>query len=205
MNLYLVRHGQTAYNRDGIGLGRADLPLTEMGLRQAEAIADALSDAAIDRVLTSPLSRAQDVAVRIAARAGTPLEVRNELLELDIGHTEGLTFAAMRERFPEFIAAWRGAGAAHAVMPGGESLADVDRRVASLVEELTARQWDGAVVLVTHNFVLRLMACRLVGLGPERFRSFVFDLGSISEARYERGVWALHRLNETCHLRALEP
>ena len=177
MRLYLVRHGQTAYNRDGIGLGRADVPLTEVGLRQADRIAEVLAGAEVGRVLTSPLSRARDVAARIAARTGATLEDREELIELDIGDTEGLTFAAIRERFPEFIAAWRGAGAADAVMPGGESLADVDRR----------------------------MACRLVGLGPERFRSFVFELGSISEARYERGEWAIHRLNETCHLRALEP
>ncbi|GAB4328583.1 MAG: hypothetical protein Kow0010_12540 [Dehalococcoidia bacterium] len=200
-----MRHGQTAYNRDGIGLGRADVPLTEEGLRQADRIAEVLAGAEVGRVLTSPLSRARDVATRIAARTGAPLETRHELIELDIGDTEGLTFAAMRERFPEFMAAWRGAGAADAVMPGGESLADVDRRLGSLLEELQVENGEGSVVMVSHNFVLRLLACRLVGLGPERFRSFVFGLGSISEARYEQGEWAIHRLNETCHLRALEP
>ena len=205
MRLYLVRHGQTAYNRDGIGLGRADVPLTEVGLRQADRIAEVLAGAEVGRVLTSPLSRARDVAARSAARTGATLEDREELIELDIGATEGLTFAAIRERFPEFIAAWRGAGAADAVMPGGESLADVDRRMRSLLEELQNEDQGGSFVLVTHNFVLRLLACRLVGLGPERFRSFVFELGSISEARSERGEWAIHRLNETCHLRALEP
>lgn len=204
MRLYLVRHGQTAYNRDGVGLGRADVPLTELGCRQADLVAQALSGEPIDRVLTSPLRRARDVADRIAARVGAPLEEREELLELDIGRTEGLTFATMRERFPEFLAAWQGANAAEAVMPGGESLADVDRRLAMLFDDLRPEQDEG-LVLVTHNFVLRLLACRLVGLGPTGFRSFAFDLGSISEARYERGGWVLRRLNETCHLRALEP
>jgi len=203
VNVYLLRHGQTAYNRDGLGLGRADVPLTEVGLRQADAAAGALAGAGSERVLTSPLARARELAERIAARAGIAVEQRDELIELDIGVTEGLTFTAMREQFPDFLRAWAGPEAAAHTMPGGEALADVDARLARLVDELERGTGD-AIAVVSHNFVLRLLVCRLLGLGAGSFRSFAFDLASISEVRYERGAWVVHRLNETCHLRQLE-
>lgn len=200
MRLYLVRHGETAYNRDGLGLGRADALLTDRGLRQTAAAVERLAAEPLDRILTSPLTRAAAIARGLAERTGAPLEVRDELTELDVGETEGLPFREMRERFPGFIEAWRAPDPAGVVMPGGESLAQVAARLEPLVAELRALPEDGAVAAVSHNFVLRLLICRLLGLEIAAFRAFAVDLASLSTLSLRAGQTSLRTLNDRCHL-----
>ncbi|MGI8926155.1 MAG: histidine phosphatase family protein [Tepidiformaceae bacterium] len=202
MIIYLVRHGETAYNRDGLGLGRADVPLTELGQRQALAVAARLAEVPLDRVFSSPLERALSVARAIAGERGVPLDVRAELTEMDVGETEGLTFPEMRERHAPFLAEWRGPGGAAAVMPGGESLSAVDVRLQPFYSALRGTAAD-AVAVVSHNFVLRLLLCHLLGLELGAFRSFLLGLASVSMLSLERGEATLRLLNDSCHLDGL--
>lgn len=204
MILHLVRHGQTAHNRDGLGLGRADVPLTEMGLRQAEAVAARFGATRLGRVYSSPLVRCRAVAEAIAEASGSELEVRDELLELDVGETEGMTFPAMRERYADFLTAWAGIDGHLARMPGGESIADVDARLEPLLQELRGHPHESAVV-VSHNFVIRLAIVRLMGLHAPAFRSVSADLASVSTFRVrEDGSAVMKALNDRCHLGPLE-
>ncbi len=202
VRLHLVRHGETAHNRDGIGLGRADVPLTERGRRQAGAAVERLALAPPGRILTSPLARAGAIARPLAERTGAPLEVRAELIELDVGETEGLPLGEIVERFPAFAAAWRGPDQVAAAMPGGESLAQLAARLEPLAAELFALPDEGGgdVAVVSHNFVLRLLVCRLLGLDPAAFRAFTIDLASISTLSLRRGRAVVERLNDRCHL-----
>ena len=203
MRLHLVRHGQTASNRDGIGLGRADVPLTERGRRQARAAVERLAREPLARVLASPLARAAAIASPLAARAGVPLETRAELIELDVGETEGLPLAEIAARFPAFADAWRGPDAVRTPMPGGESLADLAARLEPLAAELLALpDGGGDVAVVSHNFVLRVLVCRLLGVDPDAFRSLAVDLASVSTLSTRRGRVVAERLNDRCHLPA---
>lgn len=205
MILHLVRHGETAYNRDGLGLGRADVTLTEVGEQQAAAVAGRFRGQPLGRVYSSPLVRCRAVAEAIAQASGSAVEVRDELLELDVGVTEGMTFPAMRERYPEFLAGWAGEAGHLVRMPGGESIADVDERLAPLLEELRSRPHEAAVV-VSHNFVIRLAVVRLMGLDAGAFRSVLVDLASVSSFRIrEDGAAVVKALNDRCHLARLEP
>jgi broad specificity phosphatase PhoE len=201
--LHLVRHGETAFNRDGRGLGRADEPLTAVGLRQAAALGVRFEEIPLDRVLTSPLSRARGVARALVGERGIEPVSCLELIEMDVGETEGLAFAEVRARFPELMAQWAGDSAHAARMPGGESILDVDQRVAPLIEQLPAFA-DAELALVSHNFVLRVILCRLLGLDLAAFRRFSLDLASVTKLSYARGRWSLVTLNDTCHLRSLE-
>ena len=200
MRLSLVRHGETAYNRDGLGLGVADPPLTDLGRRQTAAAVERLAAEPIDRILTSPLARAAALAGGLAERTGAPCEVRGELIEMDVGETEGMPFAEMRKRFPGFLEAWRAPDPAAVAMPGGESLAQVAARLEPLVAELRALPDDAAVVAVSHNFVVRLLLCRLLGLEIAAFRAFSLDLASISTLSLRAGQASLRTLNDRCHL-----
>lgn len=201
MILYLVRHGETAYNRDGLGLGRADIPLTELGLRQAATVGARFAEVPLDRILTSPLSRAADVAAAIAGER-LALERREELVEMDVGETEGLTFAAMREQFADFLKQWGGPGA-HAIrMPGGESIDDIASRLEPLIAEVRSSE-AAAVALVSHNFVLRVAICQLLGIPAERFRSIGMEVASVTTIAINGQRLSLQSLNDTCHLRHL--
>lgn len=204
MILYLVRHGETPHNRDGLGLGRTDVALTLLGERQAAATGGRLAREPLSRVYTSPLLRARTMALAIAGERGIPVEVREELTELDVGETEGMPFTEMRERYPGFLRQWAGPEAVSARMPGGESLADVAARVAPLVDEIIAGT-DDAVAVVSHNFVTRMLVCRLLGIEVSAFRSFGVDLASVTTVAIRDGRAAVRALNDRCHLHGLEP
>lgn len=204
MIVYLVRHGETAYNRDGLGLGRADVPLTPQGEQQAAALGRRFAAEPLDLILSSPLDRAAAVARAIAGERAVPVSARHELIEMDVGETEGLPFAVVRERFPTFMAAWAAADSGDAAMPGGESIRDVQRRLGPVVEEIRGASVD-ALAVVSHNFVIKLLLCDLLGLPPQSFRSFATDLASVSALSIQRGRVTARYLNDCCHLNGLEP
>lgn len=197
--IYLVRHGETAYNRDGVTLGRADVPLTELGRLQAVAVGEKLAGERIARILTSPLERSAAVALEIARHHGLEPERREELTELDVGETEGLAFAEMRRRFPDFLVQWTGPEGWRAVMPGGESLEDVAERLQGLRPLIEAAHDDGLVV-VSHNFTLRLLICQLLGLEIARFRSFEIGLATVTTLVMRNGRFGVRSMNDPCHL-----
>ena len=197
--IYLVRHGETAHNRDGIGLGRSDVPLTDHGRAQAAAVGSRFANVLVERVFSSPLSRAKTVADALAGRSGLVPIVHEALLEMDVGETEGLAFPEMRQRYPTFLSEWASQSGHRVQMPGGESIEDVARRLAPFVEILRTLNAT-SVAVVSHNFVLRVVLCDLMGVGPAAFRSFTVDLASVSAVSIDRGRVSLHYLNDRCHL-----
>jgi broad specificity phosphatase PhoE len=201
--VHLIRHGQTAHNRDGLGLGLTDVPLTPLGERQAAALGAAFAARPIGRLLCSPLARARQTAAAVAGDRDVPIEVREELTEMNVGETEGLTFAEMNVRFPEFLARWRSADPADVHMPGGESLRGVAARLQPIAAEVRAA--DADLAIVSHNFVLKLLLCDLLELRIDQFRLFTTDLTSLTTIAVDHGRGTIRTLNDCCHLRSLEP
>jgi broad specificity phosphatase PhoE len=137
--LILVRHGQTVTNAEGRLLGRADPPLTELGKRQAAAVAKAIGP--VDRVVSSPLARAQATA----ACFGVAIETDERWIEIDYGVLENQPLAEVSR---EFWDSWR---ADPSIAPeGGESLLAVGDRVWAACEELTGAAASSDVVVVSH-------------------------------------------------------
>jgi broad specificity phosphatase PhoE len=203
--LHLLRHGQTQQNLDSVGLGRFDAPLTEKGLAQVRALGERLAERPIDRVLASPLSRALSTADAVALPHALTVEVRDELIELDIGETEGMKFSAVRERWPEFADAWLGPRVVDAVMPGGESLRQLAGRLGPVIELLRACAAEEVVAVATHNFVIKTLLCELLGVDLSNFRSFEVGLASLSTLSLRGKRTTVVALNDTCHLESLEP
>lgn len=199
MTIFLVRHGETAFNRDGIGLGRQDLALTPAGQLQAAAVAARLAGSNVSRVLSSPLRRAADVAAGIAESHGLSVELSSALIELDIGETEGLELAEMRRRFPDFLSRWASPDGWREQMPGGESIEDVALRLGPLAEILR-KDSLGDIVVVSHNFVLRTLLCSLLGLDTGAWRSFQVDLASVTGLTVRNGRAGVQFVNDRCHL-----
>lgn len=195
-----MRHGETAFNRDGQGLGRADVALTERGIAQAQAVAARLAHLPVRRVVSSPLIRAATVAELIAREHSVEATRMDALTELDVGETEGMEFAEMRKQFPEFLAAWGGAEGWKARMPGGESIADLAERLGPLVEDLLATEPGGLTVVVSHNFVVKTLLSMLLGLELGRFRAFQIDLASATFLTVRNGRVNVSSVNDTCHL-----
>ena len=161
--LIVIRHGQTAANAAGLLSGRADTSLTELGLRQAASLADAIGRPF--RLISSPLRRARDTA----AAFGCPVEVDDRWIELDYGGLDGRAPGAVPA---EVWNQWR--ADPHFVPAEGESLASLGARVREACRELTAQAADSDVVVVTHVSPIKAAIAWALGVGDEiAWRLFV--------------------------------
>lgn len=200
MRLIIVRHGQTNHNRDAIALGRDDVPLNDTGLRQAEALAQRLSSETIAAVYASPLQRAARTADAIAARHGIPVTIEDGLIEMEVGELDGLTYPAIRERFPGVIERWLGETGPEQPFPGGESLVQVADRAWIAVQRMAAAHPQDTVVAVTHNFVILCLLTCALGLNLAHFRRLKHDVAAISVVDFVGERTTVLSTNDTCHL-----
>jgi probable phosphoglycerate mutase len=173
VEVVLVRHGETEWSRDLRHTGRTDVPLTEVGERQARAVGETLRRRQFALVLSSPLGRAFETA----RLAGFEPERRDELAEWDYGDYEGVRTAEIRGEVPDWTI-WR-YGAR-----GGETVEEVGARADRVVAEL--RQVDGDVLVFAHGHILRVLAARWLGLAPSEGRLFALDSATLSALGYER-------------------
>jgi probable phosphoglycerate mutase len=200
VRLLLIRHAETGHNRDSRVQGQADVPLSDLGLRQAQALGRSLSDQPIAAVVSSPLARARVTAEAVAAPHGLLVRSEPDLMELNVGEMEGLSTSEMRERFPDFLAEWVTERGPSLRMPGGESLEEVQQRAWHVVERLRA-QYDGeTVALVSHNFVLSCLITRALEIALSDFRRFRLSVSGVTTLRFRADRTVLVHLNDTCHL-----
>ena len=202
MLLILVRHGETESNRERLALGREDVPLNERGSRQAAALAASLAGVPVAAIYASPLCRAVETARPLAEALGLEVQVDEDLIEMAVGVLEGLSPQEMLERYGDFLRKWFSTQAGSLRMPGGESLQDVQDRAWAAIERLRERHLEETVVVVTHNFTIHAILCRVLGLPLARFRLLRPDLAAkaILEVRDDRAI--VISLNDTCHLEA---
>jgi len=175
VRLLLARHGQTAWNRQRRFLGRSDIPLDETGLAQAQQLASALSPAALlpfrlDRIVSSPLDRAQQTARAVSQLHGLPVELNPDLVEMDQGELEGQPGRVLLERYPELLRRWT-SDPTHLRLPGGETLGECQARGVAALVAIARQSGDGSTVLVvSHQLVIASTLCAILGLPLRQFR-----------------------------------
>lgn len=184
--IVLVRHGETEWSRSGRHTGTTDVPLTEAGREQARRLAARVAGRSYARVLTSPLGRARETC-RLAGLE-RDAEVRSELAEWDYGEYEGRTTADIRRERPGWTV-WRDG------CPGGETAADVGRRLEPVLEEL--RSAGGDVAVFAHGHVLRVLSARWIGLPPDAGARLALDTAAVSVLGYERETPAVRLWNDS--------
>jgi broad specificity phosphatase PhoE len=191
--LVLVRHAEAAANAAGLLLGRTDSPLTERGRAQAHDLAPLIGPAA--RLVTSPLARARDTAAALGL--GLPVEVDERWVEVDYGALEGEALSAVPS---EVWTRWR-ADPQHRPA-GGESLADVGRRVRDACEELFALAGEGAraeadVVVVSHVSPIKAAVAWALGVGDGVAWRLYLATASVTRIAWGADAPVLHRYNQT--------
>jgi broad specificity phosphatase PhoE len=207
-SLILVRHATTAASASGRNLGqRSDPPLADAGLVLAASLGETLAAELAElphdelRVVSSPALRCRQTAGAISAALEVPAtspEVAPGLLEIDYGDWDGLTADECRARDPELRAAWE-TDPYETRCPGGESGADVVRRAfAELapVEAWLAADRARCAIVVTHNHVIRLRLCELLGWPLREYRTRLSaDPGAYSLVTFGAGVPVVRRVN----------
>ncbi|GAA3370900.1 hypothetical protein GCM10020367_19380 [Streptomyces sannanensis] len=200
----LLRHGETALTPEKrfSGSGGSDPELSAAGLAQAERVAAVLAArGTIQEIVSSPLKRCRQTAEAVAVRLGLDIIVEDGLRETDFGAWEGLTFAEVREHYPDDLDAWLSSAKA-APTGGGESFATVARRVATTRDRLIARSAGRTVLLVTHVTPIKTLVRLALGAPPESLFRMELSAASLSAVSYYAdGNASLRLLNDTSHLR----
>jgi broad specificity phosphatase PhoE len=202
-SIYLVRHGQTAWNKEEIFRGRTDVPLNETGLKQAELAGQYFKGMEIHAIYSSPLSRAWQTAQKIAQIQTVKVEPLEGILDMSFGDWEGHAHQEIRKMDNETYRQW--VESPHLVkLPGGESLDDVRGRAMAALEEVLRKHSEKTIVLVSHRVVCKVMICAILGLDNSHFWQIAQDTTAINLIQYKKGKYILSLMNETCHLKALK-
>jgi probable phosphoglycerate mutase len=175
MRVLLARHGETPWNAEGRYQGQIDIPLSDVGERQARDLGERLRDVTITRAVASPLARARRTAeLALGESRVAMLQFDDGLKEIGHGEWEGLLAAEIRERDPSRLLAWREAPETVLMPgPGGESLRNVaDRAWPALVRACDGLSEHDTLLLVAHDAVNRVLLCRILGLPLARLWSF---------------------------------
>ncbi len=204
MRIILVRHGESEWNRLGIYQGQEDAPLSELGLRQADALASRLQHEKIDTIYTSPLQRARKTAEAIAKFHTTvPFVQEDALMEIHHGIWQGLPASEVRDHYPELLEEWR-RFPTRIQMPGGESFSNILKRTLNFRERVCAEEDDRTIVFSTHDVVIKILIADVLGMPMDRINHIWVTNASISVIEFTQNTPFLVSLSEACHLGQLE-
>ena len=201
-SIYLVRHGQTAWNKEEIFRGRTDIPLDKTGLKQARLAGEYFKGMVIQGIYSSPLSRAWQTAEQIALFQNLKAQPIEGIIDMSFGNWEGHALQEIERIDPETYRQWR--EEPHlARLPGGETLDDVRKRAIASLEEVIERHTGETLVLVSHRVVNKVLICGILGIDNSHFWQITQDTAAINLIQYKRGRYILSFMNETCHLKLL--
>jgi 2,3-bisphosphoglycerate-dependent phosphoglycerate mutase len=199
-DLYLIRHARSTWNTEGRMQGWADMPLDDLGLRQAQALAERLRNYSFDAIYSSPLARARQTAEAVAAYSNLVVVLDDRLKERDLGQWTGLTGSEAEQQFPgiRLSGEWRITGP-----PGGEGQAQLAARAAAAFSDILAAHPDGRVAVISHSGTLSAYLAHLLGLSPVSPVHFPLENTGLARVRVHQGHIYLLAFGDEHHLEAM--
>lgn len=202
--VYLIRHGETDWNLNGRWQGHADVPLNDVGARQARLLARRLAaeNTRFDAIYSSDLARAYQTAWEVGAAVHVPVQLLPPLREIDLGAWSGLTNEEIAARFPtEFALLRQGQDIPRG---GAESMWALRRRVVEAVEAIASHHDGETLALVTHGGCVRALLAHADNFGEGDYFKRYPHIGntSITVLRVEAGAWQIRSVNDMAHLEA---
>ncbi len=203
MNLILIRHGETDWNRSGRCQGVADIVLNENGKKQARELAHSLKDHKITAIYSSDLKRAHETAEHIAEHHDLSIRLEPGLQEMNQGELEGLSFPDIRDKYADVLKQWRESPETLR-LPSGESLIEVQDRAWKVFEKVHSNHLGETVVVVSHNLTIITLLCKITGVGLKGFRDFNVQATSKNVIISENGDIRVDVMNDVSHLSPME-
>jgi len=192
--LYLIRHGETEQNKNGVLMGSTDTPLNDHGRQQAALLGQRLNALEVDSIFSSPLQRAMDTASLVFGE-GVPIITDSSLQEFHFGDWEGMHFTEIAKQYPEVWQLWLKDWELTQI-PGAEAFAAFKHRVISFVEEVVSYHPGKRVAVVSHGGCIRsLLAhffCESVSTGYWKFK---VDNATLTEIEFMGTLPILTRFN----------
>jgi broad specificity phosphatase PhoE len=202
--IYLVRHGQTAWNKEEIFRGRTDVPLNETGLREAQLAGEYFREMEIHAIYSSPLLRAWETAQKIAGVQRLEVRSLQGIIDMCFGEWEGQSLKDVQEKDGQRFQQWE--NEPHLVkIPGGETLDEVRDRAMAVLEETIQSHSGKTLLFVSHRVVNKVILCSILGLDNSHFWQIGQESTAINLIQHREGKYVLSLLNEACHLKRLQP
>lgn len=200
--IILVRHGQTAWNKEEIFRGRIDIDLDEVGIQQAKLLAQSLSKLQINAVYSSPLKRAVNTAIHIANYYELEVNIDDHFIDINYGNWEGKSLKEVKETFKDLYQKW--IKDPHLLrIPNGETLEDVRIRAVTGLNQILDKHHQQTITIISHRVVNKVLICALLGLDNSSFWQIKQDTGCFSIFNYEDNNFILTLHNESCHLKPI--
>jgi broad specificity phosphatase PhoE len=197
--LLLIRHCTTKLHADDRFYGKTDLPLSDIGLKQAKRLQTRLTKEKIDVCFSSTLKRARTTAKIITEKHKVKIIACDELRECDFGVIEGLAFKEIEQRYPALAKKLTDGPAVD--FPGGESLKQLNARVKTFFKRLKNLKANETATIVSHGGPLRLIVCNLLGIDIKHWQQIRIDRASLSIIDTYSQTAILSLLNDTSHLK----
>jgi len=199
LRLILIRHAETCWNAQRrLQGGGSDIALSDLGLKQAAKLALFLKNENMDAIISSPLKRALVTAQTVASQHQLPVKTHDGLKEIGVGELEGLPLSSLGSTFGQLLMEWWRRGSQR--LPGGESVAELQKRCWGAVEPLVAEYGNGTVAVISHYFVTLAIIFKALGLPLEYLAKFKVDLGGVSILEFEDYGTRLATFNDTSYL-----
>jgi probable phosphoglycerate mutase len=200
MKFILIRHGETAWNKEERFRGRKNIPLNASGILQAKLAADFLGRYKIDLIYSSPMQRALQTANEIRRGRDIEINIDEGIADMDFGQWEGMKVSEVKKKYPELFAIWLSAPH-QCQIPGGENFQMVLERSLKTVDRIIGLRDVETVLIVTHRVVTMLLLCHYLGLDLARFWDIRQDPTSINIISFkDKDRFCIDLINETCHL-----
>lgn len=200
--VYVVRHGQTAWNLEEVFRGRMDIPLDETGKKEVHLAGEALKDETLNAIYSSPLSRSMETAENIAKFQNIPVTPLESIIDISYGEWEGVSLVEVQKKYPDLYGLWL-KEPHNITFPGGESLEQVRVRTRNAIDDLLEKHKDENIALVAHRVPNKVICCSLLGIDNSNFWRIQQDTASTNLFVYKDGQWIISYLNDTSYLKVL--
>jgi broad specificity phosphatase PhoE len=202
LEILIVRHGETAWNTGNIFRGRASVPLSELGLKQAEQVGEYLSNKNINAVYCSPLERAVQTALSIAKPQSLTPQTMEDLNDQDFGEWEGVAVEEVKKKYGEVYKQWT-LKPDLVKIPGGELLADVRKRCIKALDRIIEKHKEGSIVIVTHRMITKVLICIMLGLDNSHIWAIDHDTCGVTTFFFNPtyNIYILKRHNDISFLK----
>jgi len=203
--IYLIRHGQTLWNKEEVFRGQSDIPLNDFGRLQARAIARELQERKLNNPVffSSPLKRARETAeIAGSFLPGLSIIDVEALIDINFGEWQGRAREEIEKLYPELYRMWQ-ENPAGVVFPGGDALPEVAARAEKAFMEIAQEHPENDVVIVTHRVINKVLLSLLLCADLHLFWKIRQDTACINILAWERSGFNMLVINDTCHLRPL--
>jgi broad specificity phosphatase PhoE len=200
--IYLIRHGETEFNRMGVFRGRFEVDLNERGRRQAEEIAGALKGKGLEILYAGPLRRTRQTAEIVARALGIRHVVDEGFTNICLGKWQGLPKKDVMRDYPDLWKQWETAPE-RLLVPGGETVEDVRRRAYARILKIVkgdSALFGSTMGIVTHRSVMKGLAAAFLRVPPPYFWKFYIDNAAYSIFDYDESGFTMIGWNSNSHL-----